>query len=64
MRLTCCGNLVRAIVKVGQGRYSPEQLETILEARDRQASPGTAPASGLYLESVEYDSRATDTIGS
>ncbi|MEM7152837.1 MAG: tRNA pseudouridine(38-40) synthase TruA [Myxococcota bacterium] len=48
-------NLVRAIVKVGEGRSTPAKLEAILQARDRKMAPGTAPASGLYLESVEYD---------
>jgi tRNA pseudouridine38-40 synthase len=47
-------NFVRAIVKVGEGRYTREDLCRILEARDRQAAPGTAPASGLYLEQVFY----------
>ncbi len=47
-------NIVRAIVKVGEGRYTREDLVRILEARDRQAAPGTAPASGLYLEQVFY----------
>jgi tRNA pseudouridine38-40 synthase len=47
-------NLVRAIVKVAEGRYTREDLCRILEARDREASPGTAPASGLYLEQVFY----------
>jgi len=47
-------NLVRAIVKVGEGRYTREDLCRILEAGDRQAAPGTAPASGLYLEKVFY----------
>ena len=47
-------NIVRAIVKVGEGRYTHDDLRRILEAKDRQASPGTAPASGLYLEKVYY----------
>lgn len=47
-------NIVRAIVKVGEGRYRREDLVRILAARDRQAAPGTAPASGLYLEEVFY----------
>jgi len=47
-------NIVRALVKVGEGRYTREELCRILEARDRQAAPGTAPASGLYLEQVFY----------
>jgi len=47
-------NIVRAVVKVGEGRYTREDLIQILEAKDRKASPGTAPASGLYLERVFY----------
>lgn len=47
-------NIVRALVKVGEGRYTLEDLTRILEARDRKAAPGTAPASGLYLEQVFY----------
>lgn len=48
-------NLVRAIAKVGEGRYRPQQLAEILAARSRAASPGSAPASGLYLMRVHYD---------
>jgi tRNA pseudouridine38-40 synthase len=47
-------NIVRALVKVGEGRYTREDLVRILAAKDRQAAPGTAPASGLYLEQVFY----------
>lgn len=47
-------NIVRAMVKVGEGRYDEADLRRILAARDRKASPGTAPASGLYLDSVLY----------
>lgn len=47
-------NIVRALVKVGEGRYTREDLVRILQAKDRQAAPGTAPASGLYLEQVFY----------
>ncbi len=47
-------NIMRAIVKVGEGRYNRDELCRILEAKDRKAAPGTAPASGLYLEKVYY----------
>jgi len=47
-------NLVRAITKVGEGRWTLERLREILVAQDRQAAPGTAPASGLCLEEVFY----------
>ncbi len=48
-------NVVRSIVKVGEGRMPSERIAEILEARDRAAAPGTAPASGLFLEEVHYD---------
>jgi tRNA pseudouridine38-40 synthase len=47
-------NIVRAIVKVGEGRYHRNDLHRIMKAKDRKAAPGTAPASGLYLEQVFY----------
>ena len=47
-------NIVRALVKVGEGRYTCEDLIRIFEAKDRKAAPGTAPASGLYLQRVFY----------
>ncbi len=47
-------NIVRAIVKVGEGRHSAEDLRRILASCDRKAAPGTAPASGLYLDRVYY----------
>lgn len=47
-------NLVGAVAKVGEGRLRPEQIGQILSARDRAASPGSAPASGLYLMEVSY----------
>jgi len=48
-------NIVRALAKVGEGRCTPDDLGAMLRARDRQAAPGSAPASGLYLEAVYYD---------
>ena len=47
-------NIVRAVAKVGEGRLDPAELPRILAARDRKAAPGTAPASGLYLDRVFY----------
>jgi tRNA pseudouridine38-40 synthase len=47
-------NVVRTIVKVGEGRIQPQDIAKILAARNRGAAPGTAPASGLYLEEVHY----------
>jgi tRNA pseudouridine38-40 synthase len=47
-------NLVGTFILVGRGTLQPEDVTRILEARDRSAAGATAPASGLYLASVEY----------
>lgn len=48
-------NLVGTWFLVGKGTLSPSDIPRVLAARDRSANPGaTAPASGLYLVSVEY----------
>ncbi|MCU5745129.1 tRNA pseudouridine(38-40) synthase TruA [Staphylococcus sp. SQ8-PEA] len=49
-------NMVRVLVafllQVGQGKKAPEDVRTLLEAKDRNLIPFTAPAEGLYLEHV------------
>ena len=51
-------NMVRimtgTLVEVGQGKRRPEDIETIIEAADRQAAGHTAPPNGLYLAEVFY----------
>jgi len=48
-------NLVGTFLLVGKGSLQAGDLARILQARNRSANPGaTAPASGLYLVSVEY----------
>ena len=47
-------NLVGTFLMVGTGSLQLEDLRRILELRDRSAAAATAPASGLYLVSVEY----------
>ncbi len=47
-------NLVGTFILVGKGTLRVEDVSRILEARDRSAAGATAPASGLYLEGVEY----------
>ena len=52
-------NMVRIIagtlMAVGMGQMAPEDMEGILEARDRRAAGPTAPARGLTLIRMEYD---------
>jgi tRNA pseudouridine38-40 synthase len=47
-------NLVGTFILVGKGTLQVEDVALILAARNRSAAGATAPASGLYLVSVEY----------
>lgn len=47
-------NLVGTFLLVGKGTLQVEDIRRILEARNRSAAGATAPASGLFLVSVEY----------
>jgi tRNA pseudouridine38-40 synthase len=48
-------NLVGTFLLVGKGTLTAEDVVRILAARDRSAAGPTAPATGLYLVSVEYN---------
>lgn len=52
-------NMVRIIagtlMKVGMGVYPPEHVAEIIAARDRQKAGQTAPARGLTLVRLEYE---------
>ena len=56
-------NMVRIIagtlMEVGCGKYPPEYVKEILEARDRKMAGNTAPARGLTLVGVRYFSDET-----
>jgi tRNA pseudouridine38-40 synthase len=47
-------NLVGTFILVGKGTLQVEDVTRILEARNRSTAGATAPASGLFLVSVEY----------
>ena len=47
-------NLVGTFLLIGKGTLKPQDVITILEAKNRSAAGATAPASGLCLVSVEY----------
>ncbi len=51
-------NQVRSIAgclkMVGAGKWSPERIKEILDAKDRAACGAVAPAHGLYLVQVDY----------
>jgi len=48
-------NIVGTLVEVGVGRWPPEKITEILEARDRRAAGPIAPPNGLCLMWIRYD---------
>jgi len=48
--------IVGTVVEVGLGRRTPDSLIEVLRARNRSAAGLTAPAHGLFLMRVDYDS--------
>lgn len=49
-------NIVGTLKRVGEGVWAPEKVKEILEAKDRKAAGPTAPAHGLFLTNIEFDS--------
>lgn len=47
-------NLVGTFLLIGKGSLTAEGVKQIIAARKRSSAGATAPASGLYLVSVEY----------
>lgn len=48
-------NMVGTLIEVGSRKIAPEEIGSILKARDRNRAGPTAPAQGLRLVRVEYD---------
>ena len=46
--------MVGTLLRVQQGKFTPQDIPGILRARDRKAAGPTAPACGLYLNRVFY----------
>lgn len=51
-------NMVRimagTLLDVAQGRLAPEDIPSIIDAKNRKLAGATAPAAGLYLNKVTY----------
>jgi tRNA pseudouridine38-40 synthase len=47
-------SMVGSLVVVGEGKWRPDDLARVLEARDRTACGPVAPPDGLYLMQVDY----------
>lgn len=48
-------NMVGSLVQVGLGKWSADDLRTVLEGRNRQAAGPCAPAEGLFFWRAWYD---------
>ena len=46
--------MVGTLLRVQQGKFTPEDIPKIIEAKDRKTAGPTAPACGLYLNRVFY----------
>jgi len=47
-------NIVGTLVEIGKGRWKPEKMSEILEAKDRTAAGPIAPAQALCLMHIKY----------
>jgi tRNA pseudouridine38-40 synthase len=56
-------SMVGSLKHVGEGKWSPQDLAAALAAKDRTACGTVAPASGLYLMSVDYPVNAIPDDG-
>ena len=45
--------IVGTLVEVGLGRYTPDDISAMLQAKSRQSSGATAPPQGLYLQWIK-----------
>lgn len=46
--------MVGTLLSVADGKIAPEDIEKIIDSRDRRLAGSTAPACGLYLNKVVY----------
>lgn len=54
--------LMGTLEAAGSGKFSPEKVKEILEARDRSAAPETAPPNGLFLMKAFYTPEERDNF--
>ena len=47
-------SITGSLVLVGQGKWTPADLKSALDARDRARCGPMAPPDGLYLVAVDY----------
>ena len=49
-------NIVGTLTEVGRGKRKPQEMKEIIDSRNRNIAGVTAPACGLFLKEVKYDS--------
>jgi tRNA pseudouridine38-40 synthase len=54
-------NIVGTLVDVGLGKITPHEFKQILDSKDRSQAGATAPARGLFLMEVKYESSELKT---
>ena len=47
-------NMVGVLIRIGENKLSPKDVEKIIESKDRMKAGKTAPPEGLYLVNVNY----------
>lgn len=55
-------SFVGSLKRVGEGKWHPEMIGEILDARDRSRCGSLAPSCGLYLTKVDYELAETASI--
>ncbi len=50
-------NIVGCLVYVGKGKYPPEWIREVLQARQRKLAAPTFAPDGLYLRRIKYDAK-------
>lgn len=48
-------NMVGYLIKVGEKKASPDEIQQVLTSKDRTKAGKRAPAQGLCLEKIEYE---------
>ena len=49
-------NIVGTLTEVARGKRKPQEMKEIIDSRNRNIAGVTAPACGLFLKEVKYDS--------
>ena len=47
-------NMVGLLIKIGENKLSPKDVDKIIESKDRTKASKTAPSVGLYLVDIKY----------